>query len=126
MIRCETSQSQPRDSFTFSELNLDAQTRLSKNVLRQLKIQHSSVMSMSRFYRIFWRYYLLLVVTLGSVAAIFWSVGSDAAALAIVGIIVGVLLRDIYWFRGSLATWPTLDAIVDWDRVDNLLEARKP
>jgi len=101
---------------------LDTQTRLNKNILRQFKIQHQAVMSMSRLYRIFWPYYLLQIAILGSVAAIFCNAGSDALALGIVGIIAGMLLRYFYWFRRSLATWPTLDAIVDWDRVDNLLE----
>ena len=81
---------------------------------------------MRRFYRIFWPYYLLQVAILGSAAAIFWYAETDAVAIGVIGVMVGSLLRDIYWFRRSLATWPTLDAIVDWDRVDKLLGLDNP
>jgi len=69
------------------------------------------------------------VSTLG-LALFLWAVGGavvvttsqDWAGWGICGMGLGALLRDIGIRRRSVASWPLLDAVIDWRRVELLVK----
>lgn len=66
------------------------------------------------------RYLLLflLVVLLNIVAP---AGGLDPLRWIAIGLFVGVLLRDIGLFLRSIRLWPLTSAILNWQRIDELL-----
>lgn len=42
------------------------------------------------------------------------------------GMVLGGFARDCGYFRRFLRAWPTLESIIDWRRVEELLGARGP
>lgn len=43
------------------------------------------------------------------------------AAALIGGLTAGALLRDVGWFRRQIIGWPMTCAIIDWQRVEQLV-----
>ena len=35
----------------------------------------------------------------------------------IVGVVVGILLRDLLWIRGIQRTWPFSNRVADWEKI---------
>lgn len=104
---------------------MDPQTRIHKVLLKQLTIQRRTSMNIGCYYRRFWPYYLIQITLFGSLTAIFWNTGSDEMAVGFVGLFTGIFLRDLYWFRMSLKSWRTLEAVIDWNLVDISLDPPK-
>jgi len=104
---------------------MDSETRINQVILRQWKSQRETVTGIGWYYRRFWPYYVFQIALFGSLAAISWYAGSDELAVGFIGLFTGVFLRDIYWFRRSLASRGTLDAIIDWDLVDDILDSHE-
>ena len=45
-------------------------------------------------------------------------------AVLMIGIFVGCVARDIGWIRRSVLLWPLNERILDFDKIDALLEGR--
>ena len=65
--------------------------------------------------------HLFLIFLYGGVATILWNAGSDEAAVFFLGLLAGCLLRDLGWFRASVKMWPTLNAVLNWSRIGELV-----
>jgi hypothetical protein len=39
----------------------------------------------------------------------------------VLGVLAGVLLRDLAWFAATERGWPTQALVIDWERVEQLL-----
>ena len=65
--------------------------------------------------------YALLVLVFGAFAAfLYFAIGPYAAGY--VGVAFAVLiLRDIGFYRRSVALWPLLEQVLDWGRVEALV-----
>ena len=55
------------------------------------------------------------------VALALFSRGYDMGALMIVSLLVGAQWRDSMYQAGFLRIWPALHAVIDWDKLDQLL-----
>ena len=95
------------------------------DILTALVESHRSSPTVANYFRKSIRVHLILVALCGGAAGLFWSEGSDEAALAFLGILFGSLLRDYAWFRASVKLWPTINALMDWERIEQVLEESK-
>lgn len=67
------------------------------------------------------RIYLLLLLVFAIVAALFYAAaGTLGASFAGVALAV-MVLRDIGYYRRSVAIWPALQRVLDWTKVEQLL-----
>ena len=96
--------------------------RIRKDVLAALLESHRSPPTVAKYFRKSIRVHLILVALYGGLAGLFWNAGSDEAALAFLGMLGGMLLRDYAWFRVSVKQWPTFNALMDWERVEQVSE----
>lgn len=64
-----------------------------------------------------------VVVVLGLAAGLFAWVGDDHRPLLLVGVIVGFVANTLMSIRGVIRNWPTIKAVIDWDRVNVLLDS---
>jgi hypothetical protein len=60
-------------------------------------------------------------VLLVGVAGFFLAINADILAVAVLGILVGALLRDIGWFIGVTNAWSTVALILDWHKIEQIL-----
>ena len=66
------------------------------------------------------RIYLLLILLFAVVATLFYFAGGMlGASFAGVALIV-MFLRDIGYYRRSVALWPVLQRVLDWKKVEEL------
>lgn len=40
------------------------------------------------------------------------------------GLGFGTILRDFGWHRNTTRVWPVMSHVIDWQKIDNLLEGR--
>jgi hypothetical protein len=65
--------------------------------------------------------WLLLVALCGLWIAVSLLAQVDFLAWAAPGFLIGALARDLGYCLKTALAWPTINAIVDWNRVDDLL-----
>ena len=68
-----------------------------------------------------WKLYVISIVVIGLYSWWSWSIGVTEASIASLGFLVGLLIRDISWFRLHARMWPLNVEITDWSKVDRLL-----
>ena len=68
------------------------------------------------------KYYLIIAVVFGGYSYFVWNMGMLLISGAAIGIIVGIIIRDITWFRVNSKLWSINNQIINWEKVDNLLE----
>jgi hypothetical protein len=61
--------------------------------------------------------YTFLVLYFGAVLTFLAFTGLWSAFCVILGLILGVLLRDVSWLIGIQRTWPFVTKVIDWDKV---------
>jgi hypothetical protein len=66
--------------------------------------------------------YLLMIITAALAIILFYSVQLPNHASVLLGLLIGALLRDIAVFQRLIKTWPITESVLDWDRIDTLLE----
>jgi hypothetical protein len=77
------------------------------------------------FFRTAWLKYLLLAVAVVAPSvAIAFAAGWPSIAAFAVGMVFGVALNDESGFRQLLRLWPAIEAVLDWNKIDQLLEER--
>lgn len=96
---------------------------IQQDVLRLYKDYQSSPPSVRKLFgRSLWRYLLLIFVfVLGIALAVIFGLANHAFLM--LGLLVGALLRDLASFIRFVRTWPVTESVLDWDRIDTLLEA---
>src|SRR5260370_15696786 len=92
-------------------------------ILTAYRKWHQSGLSLWRVYRSAgWRIVVPLAVAMGA-AAFCFAYGGNVSwfGLVFVGIGFGFFARDFGSSLQSVAVWPVIDRVTDWDRVDQLL-----
>ncbi len=69
-----------------------------------------------------WKYYLFIGGIFGLASYFFIADGRFDYSLFLGGAFLGMLLRDITWFRLTSRFWPVSEAVTDWEKVDVLIE----
>jgi len=70
------------------------------------------------------RNYLILLSALGGLGGFFYlAVGGVSASFFAVAFVISVL-RDIGHYRRSIDIWPVLRQVLDWNKIDQLAQAR--
>ncbi len=64
--------------------------------------------------------YLLLATLFAAATSMFIFAGAEAAAVATLGALGGILLRDLGWFQRICQAWPEQAALMDWERIEAL------
>ena len=83
-------------------------------------LQHSPP-TVSRLLALTARNYLRLLLVIGAGIVLMLSLRAPAFSLILVGMLIGVLSRDLGAFRKTVRVWPALVAVLDWNRIDQLL-----
>ena len=97
-------------------------TRKQRLMLAVYRKYHRGGISLWRIYRLCgWR--IAVVPVYFTLAAVLcFAYGINWAGLLLVGFGAGAVLRDLAYFRRSVAVWPLIEEITDWDRVDQLFD----
>jgi hypothetical protein len=99
-----------------------ALTSLQKIVLQRYKGYRSQPPTFMGVLKQSWRGEVILVAASALVAWFAYSSHLYALAYFIVGMLVGTLARDVGTFRRVLQVWPALSQVLDWHRVDEVLD----
>lgn len=97
-------------------------TNQKRKVLEQYRDFHREAPRMGSLWRKSLKAHLVLLALLLLVVPITWFLEIPSIGLFTVGLTAGAILRDSAWFRRSVQFWPLLDSIIDWNKVDTLLE----
>lgn len=65
--------------------------------------------------------HLLLIGVYGGIAGVWALLGLTTLAYVALGVLAGLFLRDLGWYRATIRAWPIHDAVIDWSKVDQLL-----
>lgn len=65
---------------------------------------------------------LRLMVFAAVIALAATSLGDIYLALFLIGLLVGSMGRDVAQFRYTVHMWPVLQVVMDWNRIDELLQ----
>jgi hypothetical protein len=68
------------------------------------------------------RVMITLILFFGGLAALAYAVDLQGLAIFTLGILAGCLLRDFQAFRRSVHHWPMSEAILDWPRIEKMLD----
>lgn len=49
---------------------------------------------------------------------------SKAFSAGMIGFLIGAIIAQVVYLHISVRTWPTIDQVTDWHKVDQLLENR--
>jgi hypothetical protein len=66
-------------------------------------------------------FHLGITVVLGGLAGLYAALGMEWATAAVLGVLAGVLLRDLGTFWAAVGMWPTQAAVMDWDTIERLV-----
>jgi hypothetical protein len=97
-------------------------TKYQRRTLDLYREMHTTFPTMGktlvRIARRFWWFVLLC----GAVSFLAYWNGWSLLSVAVLGYLFGLVRRDITHARYTIHIWPVVDAITDWQRVDQLLE----
>ena len=96
-------------------------TKVQRQTLEQYKAHRGKRHGVGYFVRLnLWRYLLLV----GAAVVAFFLLrflGVVGAAYILLGLVAGALLRDFGLYRQFKERWPVVEGLLDWERIDNLL-----
>jgi hypothetical protein len=96
-------------------------TRIQRRNLQLYLHFRGTKMTIPRLIRYNARMYMLTILIFAIAGGFFYAVaGGLGASFAGVALIV-LFLRDIGWYRRSIAIWPLLQQILDWRKVEELV-----
>jgi hypothetical protein len=67
------------------------------------------------------RAYLVLTVLFAFIAGFSWFVIGRGFSMAVVGMYLGAILRDMAHFRNTVHAWPVLRPVFDWPAIERLV-----
>jgi hypothetical protein len=70
--------------------------------------------------------WVLLAVLIAIASTVYFWLGMPVAAWLCIGAFAGVVLRDIGRLRLVFRTWPAVHAVLDWERLEELLASDAP
>lgn len=77
-----------------------------------------------------WRSSYLLYLGIFGVSVLLLLIGRATAIggwiYLLLGIIVGIIIRTILYYHQTIRLWPVFDIIIDWDKVEALLQTEPP
>jgi hypothetical protein len=82
---------------------------------------HSEPPTFWRLFRLNLGRYLVITVLLILLFVLAQITRTEALALVVTGLYLGVLIRDLTRFRQFVRMWPATSAVLDWERLDALL-----
>lgn len=96
-------------------------TKIQLKLLKIYAGHHAQSPTIARMVRIYWNSFVFPVV---GVAIGCWAItaGIPAVGWLFVGAWIGVFLRDVGRFQVFFQTWPVLHEVIDWKRVNDLVE----
>ena len=102
--------------------------RLSDKILaeRILQARQHGGYRVPLFIRMNAKGYLFLVVYFGAVLAFLAYAGLWFPFVTVLGIVFGVLLRDLSWLIGVQRTWPFVVRVTDWEKVQRIADGAEP
>ena len=68
------------------------------------------------------RRHVLLVLVFTFAAVLTYTFRLPSVGLILVGMAIGAISRDFGMFRKMVIVWPVLSRVLDWRRIDELLE----
>ncbi len=95
---------------------------LQRKLLQQYRGFHDSAPSMGRLMALSARHHVLLVLVFTIAVVLTYSFRLPSVALILVGMAIGAVSRDFGRFRTMIRVWPVLSRVLDWKRIDELLE----
>ena len=66
--------------------------------------------------------HIAMLMGIGALLAIALAADLKYVAAGIAGAVIGVLSRDLCIFMRSVRIWPVLESVIDWEKVDELLD----
>jgi hypothetical protein len=72
-----------------------------------------------------WKSYLIMFALFAGYIWWTWYVGLTEFSIAALGGFIGVLVRDLGWFRASARMWPVNVEVIDWVKVEKLLDEQE-
>ena len=77
-----------------------------------------------------WRSSYLIYLGIVGVAVLLLLVGRTSAiggwAYLLLGMMIGIIIRALLYYRQTVRLWPVFDSIIDWDKVEALLHTHPP
>jgi hypothetical protein len=92
-------------------------TRIQRRSLKAWRRYHTAGYGVREFTRTHWSTWLALAA--GCVLTFFLVFPCFPVCL---GVILGIVYRDVTYFQASRLVWPVTEQIVDWSRVNELIE----
>ncbi|WP_395748449.1 hypothetical protein [Prosthecobacter sp.] len=99
-------------------------TRFQLQTLRLRMRMHQTGYSIGLFVRLMWKSWLLLIVLCGGLGVWAWP-HAEAASGLFAGMFAGAFLRDLGVYRTTRRAWPVVEHVMDWQRVQELLDAHE-
>lgn len=100
-------------------------TRLQRRALERLANSRDADLALASRVLARCRRWLLLLLTSGAAAICFWQLQVHWLANGFVGFWVGGVLADFGWLMASHRIAPLMLRIIDWGKVEQLLESER-
>jgi len=97
-------------------------TKYQLKVLRVWLRYYHSGYSFAQWFRGYWKVLLIMLILLACAIFLIFA-GAPAFGWGYLGFFVGTVLRDITYFRLGRRNWPLMLDVVNWDRVQQLVDA---
>ncbi|HKI33431.1 MAG TPA: hypothetical protein VKA46_16370 [Gemmataceae bacterium] len=97
-------------------------TRFQRKNLVAYRQYHDDPPTWGGYFRRTWHLYLFIVGwIIGGALLVYW-LGFPLVSAVLLGMLAGCLIRDYGMYRKFLQLWPALAEILDWERIDDLLQ----
>ena len=97
-------------------------SRLQRKVLSNYQIFHASPPTIAKLMSMSIVAHIAMLMCIGTALALAIAANEKYMAAAIAGSVVGALSRDLGVFIRIVRVWPVLNSIIDWNKVDSLLD----
>ena len=99
-------------------------TKVQRQTLEQYQANRGKRHGVGYFLRLNLGRYLLMIVAAVVAFFLLRFLGVDGPAYLVLGLVAGALLRDFGLYRQFKERWPVVESVLDWQRIDSLLEGR--
>lgn len=96
-------------------------TKRQKRNLELYSVYKSSPPNSWRLFRNNFKYYLVMLFLFILVVVLALAASIEPLAWGATGLLLGAILRDVGLYRAFVHSWPVTSAVIEWERVDELL-----